>query len=129
MLFFYQYGFQLSDPKRSLDRRRAIEQKLQEQQAESRATTAKNVQRALGGNLIIAVAKLAVALSSGSSAMLSEFFHSVVDSGNQALLLVGLKTSNHAPDKKHPYGYGKAMYFWALVSLCLSLRLCLFLFL
>lgn len=106
----------LSDPKRSLDRRRAIEQKLQEQQAESRATTAKNVQRALGGNLIIAVAKLAVALSSGSSAMLSEFFHSVVDSGNQALLLVGLKSSNHAPDKKHPYGYGKAMYFWALVS-------------
>ncbi|KAL3806520.1 hypothetical protein ACHAXA_002562 [Cyclostephanos tholiformis] len=117
----YQYKFSssdalLSDPKRSLDRRRAIEKKLQEQQAESRATTTKNVQRALGGNLIIAMAKLAVAISSGSSAMLSEFFHSAVDSGNQALLLVGLSTSQHAPDKNHPYGYGKAMYFWALVS-------------
>jgi zinc transporter 9 len=98
---------------------------LQEQQAESRATTAKNVQRALGGNLIIALAKLAVAISSGSSAMLSEFFHSAVDSGNQALLLVGLSTSQHAPDKNHPYGYGKAMYFWALVSLRRSLRLSL----
>jgi len=93
-----------------------MEQKLLAQQAKSRANTAKAVQRALAGNLAITVAKLAAALSSGSSAMLSEFFHSLVDSGNQALLLVGLKESHHAPDKNHPYGYGKAMYFWALVS-------------
>ncbi|KAL7435027.1 hypothetical protein ACHAXH_005922 [Discostella pseudostelligera] len=117
----YQYKFSssdatLSDPQRHLDRRRAMEQKLQEQQAESRATTMRNVQRALAGNFIIAAAKLAAALSSGSSAMLSEFVHSVVDCGNQALLLVGLNTSKHAPDRSHPYGYGKAIYFWALVS-------------
>ena len=118
----YQYKFSssdatLSDPQRHLDRRRAMEQKLQEQQAESRATTMKNVQRALAGNFIIAAAKLAAAISSGSSAMLSEFVHSVVDCGNQALLLVGLNSSKYAPDRSHPYGYGKAIYFWALVGL------------
>jgi len=117
----YHYKFSptdatLSDPQRSVDRRRAIEQTLQKNQAESRATTMKNVRRALGGNFIIAAAKLAAALSSGSSAMLSEFIHSVVDCGNQALLLVGLKSSQNAPDRSHPYGYGKAIYFWALVS-------------
>jgi hypothetical protein len=116
----YQYKFSssdatLSDPQRHLDRRRAMEQKMQEQQAESRAATMKNVQRALAGNFIIAAAKLAAAISSGSSAMLSEFVHSVVDCGNQALLLVGLNTSKYAPDRSHPYGYGKAIYFWALV--------------
>ncbi|KAL7539292.1 hypothetical protein ACHAXR_009159 [Thalassiosira sp. AJA248-18] len=106
----------LSDPQRHLDRRRAIEQKLQDQQKVSRATTMKNVQRALGGNFIIAAAKLAAAMSSGSSAMLSEFVHSVVDCGNQALLLVGLNASHQPSDRTHPYGYGKAIYFWALVS-------------
>ena len=106
----------LSDPQRHLDRRRAIEQKLQESQTESRAATMKNVQRALSGNFIIAVAKLAAAMSSGSSSMYSEFVHSVVDCGNQALLLVGLRSSQNAPDRSHPYGYGKAIYFWALVS-------------
>eukprot|EP00970_Alexandrium_tamarense_P008452 scaffold1618_cov196-Alexandrium_tamarense.AAC.12 len=97
-------------------RRRAIEEKLELQQAKSRATTTSNVQRALAGNFIIAAAKLAAAMSSGSSAMLSEFVHSVVDCGNQALLLVGLSTSHQAADRSHPYGYGKAIYFWALVS-------------
>uniref|UniRef100_A0A7S2M4U9 Cation efflux protein transmembrane domain-containing protein n=1 Tax=Skeletonema marinoi TaxID=267567 RepID=A0A7S2M4U9_9STRA len=106
----------LSDPQRHVDRRRALEQKLQDQMAVSRATTTQNVQRALAGNFVIAVAKLAAAISSGSSAMLSEFVHSVVDCGNQALLLVGLNSSQHAPDRSHPYGYGKAIYFWALVS-------------
>ncbi len=106
----------LSDPQRHVDRRRALEQKLQDQMAVSRATTTQNVQRALAGNFVIAAAKLAAAISSGSSAMLSEFVHSVVDCGNQALLLVGLNSSQHAPDRSHPYGYGKAIYFWALVS-------------
>ena len=117
----YQYIFTpkdatLSGRDRYESRRRAMEQKLQEQQNQSRAATYSNVQRALGGNAIIAVAKLAAAISSGSSAMMSEFVHSVVDCGNQALLLVGLNSSTMAPDRTHPYGYGKAIYFWALVS-------------
>lgn len=120
-LSHYQYIFTPSDAtlsgrERYEIRRRAMEQKLQIQQAQSRAATYTNVQRALGGNAVIAVAKLAAALSSGSSAMMSEFVHSVVDCGNQALLLVGLKSSGFAPDRTHPYGYGKAIYFWALVS-------------
>ena len=117
----YQYIFTpkdatLSGRERYERRRRAMEQKLEEQQTQSRAATYSNVQRALGGNAVIAIAKLAAAISSGSSAMMSEFVHSVVDCGNQALLLVGLKSSGFAPDRTHPYGYGKAIYFWALVS-------------
>jgi solute carrier family 30 (zinc transporter), member 9 len=48
--------------------------------------------------------------------MLAEFIHSVVDCGNQSLLLIGLRDSNMAADRSHPYGYGKSIYFWALVS-------------
>jgi len=78
--------------------------------------TQKNVKRALFGNIMISIAKLGAWFSSGSSAMLSEFIHSLVDCGNQALLLVGLKATNNAADLTHPYGYGKSIYFWALVS-------------
>lgn len=83
---------------------------------ESRKKTAANVNRALWGNVIICTAKFGAWLSSGSSAMLSEFIHSCVDCGNQALLLVGLRDSSMEADRKHPYGYGKSIYFWALVS-------------
>jgi zinc transporter 9 len=48
--------------------------------------------------------------------MWAEFIHSLVDSGNQALLLMGLRDSRMGADRKHPYGYGKSVYFWALVS-------------
>lgn len=81
-----------------------------------RAKTTLNVTRALYGNTVIALAKFGAWASSGSSAMLSEFVHSLVDCGNQALLLLGLRDSGFVADRKHPYGYGKSMYFWALVS-------------
>ena len=67
-------------------------------------------------NVSISIAKLGAWISSGSSAMLAEFIHSVVDCGNQALLLIGLRDSSLAADRSHPYGYGKSIYFWALVS-------------
>lgn len=80
------------------------------------AKTSANIRRALYGNMIICVAKLGAWISSGSSSMMSEFVHSVVDCGNQSLLLMGLRDSRNTADKLHPYGYGKAVYFWALVS-------------
>ena len=84
--------------------------------ATNRAKTAYNVRRALMGNVVIAIAKLGAWVSSGSSSMLSEFVHSLVDCGNQSLLLIGLWDSSNVADRAHPYGYGKSIYFWALVS-------------
>ena len=81
-----------------------------------RMKTATNVYRALWGNVIICVAKFGAWTTSGSSGMLAEFIHSVVDCGNQALLLVGLSSSSMSADRKHPYGYGKNIYFFALIS-------------
>ena len=78
--------------------------------------TLKNVQRALIGNVVICAAKLGAWMTSGSSSMMSEFIHSVVDCGNQSLLLMGLRDSQNEADRLHPYGYGKSVYFWALVS-------------
>ena len=74
------------------------------------------VRYALAGNLAIAGAKGAVALTTGSAAMLAETVHSCADAGNQALLLIGLHASALAPSASHPYGYGKSVYLWSLVS-------------
>jgi cation diffusion facilitator family transporter len=75
----------------------------------------KAVVAAMVANAIIAVAKFTAAAITGSSAMLSEGIHSVADSGNQALLLLGNRRSHRPPDRRHPFGYGQELYFWSLI--------------
>lgn len=75
----------------------------------------KVIYAALAGNSLIAITKFIAASITGSSAMLSEGIHSLVDTGNQLLLLHGLRQSKKPPDKRFPFGHGKEIYFWSFI--------------
>ena len=70
---------------------------------------------AIVANFVIAVSKFIVASITGSSAMLSEGIHSVADTGNQFLMLLGIRESKKPPNDLHPFGRGKELYFWSLI--------------
>ena len=70
---------------------------------------------ALIGNSLISITKFAAAALTGSSAMLSEGIHSLVDTGNQGLLLYGIKQASKPADEDFPFGYGKEIYFWSFI--------------
>jgi cation diffusion facilitator family transporter len=80
-----------------------------------KADSARTIFYALGANLAIAVAKSGAAIATGSSAMLAEAIHSFADSGNQGLLLWGMKQARRPPSEDYPLGWGKAIFFWSFI--------------
>ena len=79
------------------------------------ASSKKIIYAALVGNSLIAITKFAAAAFTGSSAMLSEGIHSLVDTGNQVLLLYGMKRATRPADRQFPFGHGKEVYFWCFI--------------
>jgi divalent metal cation (Fe/Co/Zn/Cd) transporter len=73
------------------------------------------VYTAIAGNVGVAVSKFVAAAFTGSSAMFSEGIHSLVDSANGLLVLLGIRRSRALPDAAHPFGSGKELYFWTLI--------------
>ncbi|MBN3923988.1 cation diffusion facilitator family transporter [Nostoc sp. NMS4] len=75
----------------------------------------KTIFAAMGANLAIAITKFIAASITGSSAMISEGIHSVVDTGDQLVLLLGIRRSQKPADESHPFGYGQELYFWTFI--------------
>src|SRR5438552_5183618 len=73
------------------------------------------VYAALLGNVLVALTKFVAAALTGSSAMVSEAIHSLVDTGNEVLLLYGLRRAARPPDELHPLGHGRELYFWSFI--------------
>jgi cation diffusion facilitator family transporter len=73
------------------------------------------VYAALAGTLLVAITKGIAAAWTGSSSMLAEAVHSLVDTGNEVLLLYGMRRAARPPDASHPLGYGRELYFWSFV--------------
>jgi cation diffusion facilitator family transporter len=84
--------------------------------AERSKSTRRTVLVAGAANVVVAVAKLAAGLMTGSSAMLAETAHSVADTLNQAFLLTSLHRGDRPPDERHPFGHGQERYFWSLLA-------------
>src|SRR3954470_11457063 len=81
----------------------------------SSPTSRTAVVAALVGNLLVAATKTGAAVWTGSSAMWSEAVHSFVDTGNEVLLLYGLRRARRRPDPEHPLGHGRELYFWSFI--------------
>lgn len=81
----------------------------------SATASTKVIIAALIGNTLIAITKFVAAAITGSSAMLSEGIHSLVDTGNQVLLLYGMKQAKKPADERFPFGHGKEIYFWSFI--------------
>src|SRR3569833_80279 len=88
---------------------------MPKQKSPSQSHSKKVVYAAIAANAGIAASKFVVAALTGSSAMMAEGVHSAVDTGNEFLLLLGMRHSIREADERHPFGYGKVMYFWALI--------------
>jgi cation diffusion facilitator family transporter len=83
--------------------------------AGGKADSVRTILYALGANLAIALAKTGAAIATGSSSMLAEAIHSYADSGNQGLLLWGMKQAKRPPSPDYPLGWGKAVFFWSFI--------------
>jgi cation diffusion facilitator family transporter len=79
------------------------------------ATSRQVVYAALAGNVLVATTKAVAAVWTGSSAMMSESLHSLVDSINEVLLLYGQRRASQLPDAEHPLGHGRELYFWSFI--------------